>query len=132
MKKRKNREDNSIQISNFSEFANFVQSNATHLAISQLSQNSTVLKNLPDVVEGSLTEDKLFFHFDRFMYSRESVEVDYESDDLYINKNDISRLIFLVANDIISFSLNKLVDQQKLYMCWDKKVKDFLWLEKIK
>jgi hypothetical protein len=83
-----------------------------------------------DIVGGSITSEKLFYYFDRFLFSKESPEIDYESQDIYVLKKDISRLVNLLANDITSHALNKIVDKGIMTLCWDKKAKDFIWLEK--
>jgi hypothetical protein len=102
------------------------------MAFAKLSLNPIVLDHITEVVDGSLTEKKLFFHFDRFVFSKDSKKPNYRSEDLYVFKNDIGRLITLVANDIVSHSLNKMVDKGLMDMYWDKKKKDFMWLEKKK
>ena len=59
-------------------------------------------------------------------------EIDFQTEDLYVFKNDIGRIISLIANDIVSFALNRMVDKGFMQLCWDKKAKDFIWLEKKK
>jgi hypothetical protein len=110
----------------------FVQHNATHLAFAKLSQNPTILDHITDIVDGGITEEKLMHHFNSYLFSKETKEINYASEDLYVLKNDIARIIHLVANDIISFALNKIVDKGIMQLCWDKKAKDFIWLEKKK
>jgi len=102
------------------------------MAFAKLSLNPIVLEHIAEIVDGSITEEKLFFHFNRFIFSKDSINPNYKSEDLYVFKNDIGRIITLIANDIVSFSLNKMVDMGYMNLCWDKKKKDFVWLEKKK
>lgn len=67
-----------------------------------------------------------------FLFSKESTELDYESEDIYIFKKDIKRLITLIANDIVSYVLNRMVDKNLMKLYWDNKIKNFMWLETVK
>lgn len=102
------------------------------MAFFKLSKNPTVLEHITEIVEGGITEEKLIYHFNSYLFSKETKEINYSSEDLYVLRTDINRLIHLVANDIISFALNKIVDKGIMQLCWDNKAKDFIFLEKRK
>jgi len=120
------------QILDINEFMIFVQHNATSLAFTKLSLNPIVLEHITEIVDGSITEEKLRFYSNRFLFAKMTKELDFQSEDIYVFKNDIGRLITLIANDIVSFALNKMVDKGFMDLCWDNKAKDFIWLEKKK
>lgn len=67
-----------------------------------------------------------------FLFSKDSPNLDYESEDIYIYKKDIKRLITLIANEIVSYVLNRMVDKNLMKLYWDNKIKDFMWLETVK
>jgi hypothetical protein len=131
-KNNKEEEKDVCQILDINEFMIFVQHNATSLAFTKLSLNPLVLEHITEIVDGSITEEKLRFYSNRFLFAKLTKELDFNSEDLYVYKNDIGRIITLIANDIVSFALNKMVDKGFMDLCWDSKAKDFIWLEKKK
>jgi hypothetical protein len=131
-KNNKEEEKDVCQILDINEFMIFVQHNATSLAFTKLSLNPLVLEHITEIVDGSITEEKLRFYSNRFLFAKLTKELDFNSEDLYVYKNDIGRIITLIANDIVSFALNKMVDKGFMDLCWDSKAKDFMWLEKKK
>jgi hypothetical protein len=131
-KNNKEEEKDVCQILDINEFMIFVQHNATSLAFTKLSLNPLVLEHITEIVDGSITEEKLRFYSNRFLFAKLTKELDFNSEDLYVYKSDIGRIITLIANDIVSFALNKMVDKGFMDLCWDGKAKDFIWLEKKK
>ena len=131
-KNNKEEEKDICQILDINEFMIFVQHNATSLAFTKLSLHPLVLEHITEIVDGSITEEKLRFYSNRFLFAKLTKELDFNSEDLYVYKTDIGRIITLIANDIVSFALNKMVDKGFMNLCWDSKVKDFTWLEKKK
>ena len=51
----------------------------------------------------------------------------FDKNKYYIYKGDIERLVKQVYKQLVEQVLNKLVDEGKLELCWDKEEMNFIW-----
>ena len=71
--------------------------------------------------EDLLTSDIIQYDCRRYLI------FDEENQQYHIFKGDIERVIKAVYKELVEQVLNKLVDEGKLELCWDKRTNNFIW-----